>query len=337
MSARARWQPGANDAITDVPGIRVGHWTDRRGATGCTVIRCDNATFVAADTRGGAPGTREIDVLGGANIVRRAHAVVLSGGSAFGLASAQGVMRYLSEQGIGFNTSTVPVPIVSAAVIYDLGVGKADAFPGPEGGYTAARRAKGGTVEQGSVGAGTGATVAKLLGMEQALKGGVGTASVAGPRGFVVGAIAVTNAVGAIVDPDTGGCVAGPRAEGRGFVHLPEVLHRRTAQMDALIENTVLVCVATNAALEHHQLQRLAIQAHSGLARAVFPAHTFGDGDVAFAIATGAVPAKPDDPTVLGMMTIRAVERAIVNSVLRATALAGVPSASDWLASSSRR
>jgi L-aminopeptidase/D-esterase-like protein len=337
MSTHPGWQTGPHDAITDVPGIRVGHWTDRRAATGCTVIRCDNATFVAADTRGGAPGTREIDVLGGANIVRRAHAIVLSGGSAFGLASAQGVMRYLSEQGIGFNTSTVPVPIVSAAVIYDLGIGKAEAFPGPEAGYAAARRAKSGRVEQGNIGAGTGATVAKLLGMEHAVKGGLGTASVAGPRGFVVGAIAATNAVGAIVDPDTGRTVAGPRAEGRGFVPLPQVLHRRTAQMDALLENTVLVCVATNAALEHHQLQRLAIQAHSGLARAVFPAHTFGDGDVTFAIATGEVRANPDDPTILGMMVVRAVERAILNSVLHSTALAGVPSASDCLATSSPR
>ncbi len=337
MSKGAGWRTGPNDAITDVPGIRVGHWTNRRAATGCTVIRCDEATFVAADTRGGAPGTREIDVLGGANIVRKAHAVVLTGGSAFGLASAQGVMRYLSEHDIGFPTATVRVPIVSAAVLYDLGTGKPDAFPRPEAGYSAARRAKAGRVEQGSVGAGTGATVAKLLGMEHAVKGGLGTASVAGPRGFVVGAVAVTNAVGAIMDPATGRVLAGPRAEARGFVPLAEVLERRTAKMDALLENTVLVCVATDAALEHHQLQRLAIQAHDGLARAVFPAHTFGDGDVAFAIATGAVPCNPDDPTVLGMMTVRAVERAIVSSVLHATSLAGVPSVADWLAIPSRR
>ena len=336
MSAGS-WRTGPNDAITDVPGIRVGHWTDRRAATGCTVIRCDHATFVAADTRGGAPGTREVDVLGGANIVRRAHAVTLSGGSAFGLASATGVMKYLSEQEVGFPTTAVKVPIVSAAVIYDLGIGKPGAFPGEREGYLAASRAKAGKVEQGSVGAGTGATVAKLLGMEHALKGGLGTASVAGPRGFIVGAIAVTNAVGAVIDPESGRVVAGPRGDRGRFVPLPEVLDRRTAQMDALLENTVLVCVATNAALDHQHVQRLAIQAHDGLARTVFPAHTFGDGDVAFAISMGQVPVTPDDPTVLGMMTVRAVERAIGKSIQQATNLAGVPPASEFVALSSHR
>lgn len=315
----------------------MGHWTDRRAATGCTVIRCEEATFVAADTRGGAPGTREIDVLGSATVVRKAHAIVLTGGSAFGLASAQGVMRYLAERGVGFPTTGGHVPIVSAAVLYDLGVGRPDAFPTPEAGYAAARRAKGGKVEQGSVGAGTGATVAKLLGMERALKGGLGTASVAGPRGFIVGAIAASNAVGAITDPDSGRVVAGPRADRRGFVPLPQVLDRRTEQMDALLENTVLVCVATNAAVEHHQLKRLAIQAHDGLARVVFPAHTFGDGDVSFAIATGEVATRPDDATVLGMMTVRAVERALLHSVLQASPVGGVPAAAEFIATSSRR
>jgi L-aminopeptidase/D-esterase-like protein len=326
------WRCGPLDAITDVPGIRVGHWTDRRAATGCTVIRCDEATFVAADTRGGAPGTREIDVLGPANIVRRAHAIVLTGGSAFGLASATGVMKYLSEQGTGFPTAAVPVPIVPTAVLFDLGVGRPDAFPGPEQGYLAAKRARGGRFEQGSVGTGTGATVAKLLGMEGAIKGGLGTASVAGPRGFLVGAIAATNAVGAVTDPDTGRVVAGPRGSKGRFVPLPEAMERRTARMDALLENTVLICVATNAALEHHQLQRLAIQAHDGLARTVFPAHTFGDGDVAFAISMGQVPVAPDDPTILGMMTVRAVERAILSSIAHATGLGAVPSASEFIA-----
>jgi L-aminopeptidase/D-esterase-like protein len=327
--SRDGWRTGPNDAITDVRGIRVGHWTDRRAATGCTVIRCDEATFVAADARGGAPGTREIDVLGQANIVRKAHAVVLTGGSAFGLASATGVVRYLSEQGVGFATTAVRVPIVSAAVLYDLGIGKPDAFPGDAEGYLAVRRAKSGRVEQGSVGAGTGATVAKLLGIEGAMKGGLGTASVAGPRGFVVGAVAAVNAVGAVTDPNTGRVLAGPRGKGGKFVPLAEVMERRTAQMDALLENTVLICVATNAALDHHQVQRLAIQAHDGLARTVFPAHTFGDGDVAFAIAMGKAPVSPDDPTVLGMMTVRAVERSVIAAVRHATGFGDIPSASD--------
>ena len=327
-----KWRTGPRDAITDVPGIRVGHWTDLRGMTGCTVIRCENSTFVAVDARGGAPGTRETDVLSSPNVVRKAHAVVFSGGSAFGLAAATGVMRLLAEQGIGFETTAARVPIVSAAVLFDLGVGKPNAYPDEAAGYLAAKRARGGAVEEGSVGAGTGATVAKLLGPERCLKGGVGTASVAGPRGFVVGALVANNAVGAVTDPDSGRVIAGPRATRGRFVPMPTAMEMRTEQMDALLQNTVLVCVATNAAVEHHQLQRLAIQAHDGLARSVFPAHTFGDGDVAFAIGMGEVPARPDDATILGMMTVRAVERAVLRSVARAAGGGGVPSAQEWSA-----
>ncbi|MGH7751384.1 MAG: P1 family peptidase [Gemmatimonadales bacterium] len=330
------WRTGPKDAITDVPGIRVGHWTNRRAATGCTVIRCDAATFVAVETRGGAPGTRETEVLAHPNLVRRAHAVVLTGGSAFGLESATGVMRRLSEEGVGFPTAKIPVPIVSAAVLYDLGIGLPDAHPDDKAGYLAAKRAKGGLVEQGSVGAGTGATVAKLLGMEHALKGGLGTASVAGPRGLIVGAIVANNAAGTVNEPDTGRMVAGPRDGRGGFVSAAEAMERRTEQMDTLMENTVLICVATNAATDHHHLQRLAIQAHDGLARAVFPAHTFADGDIAVAIAMGQEPVQPDDPIVLGMMTVRAVERALVRSVTCATSLNDVPSVSDYVAGSSR-
>lgn len=326
------WRTGPRDAITDVPGIRVGHWTDRRGLTGCTVIRCEKSTFVAFDARGGAPGTRETDVLSSANVVRKAHAIVFSGGSAFGLAAATGVMRLLGEQGIGFETTVARVPIVSAAVLFDLGVGTANAFPDETAGYLAAKRARGGAVEEGSVGAGTGATVAKLLGPERCLKGGVGTASVAGPRGFVVGALVANNAVGAITDPDSGRVVAGPRATRGRFVSMPRAVEMRTAQMDALMQNTVLVCVATNAAVEHHQLQRLAIQAHDGLARSVFPAHTSGDGDVAFAVGMGEVPARPNDATILGMMAVRAVERAVLRSIRKATGRGGVPSIHEWAA-----
>ena len=324
------WRTGPRDAITDVPGIRVGHWTDRRGMTGCTVIRCEESAFVAVDARGGAPGTRETDVLAPANVVRTAHAIVFSGGSAFGLSAAAGVMRLLSEQGVGFETKVARVPIVSSAVLFDLGIGKSTAYPDEAAGYLAARRARGGAVEEGSVGAGTGATVAKLLGPERCLKGGIGTASVAGPRGFLVGALVANNAVGAITDPDSGRVIAGPRATRGRFVPMPAAMKMRTAQMDALMQNTVLVSVATNAAVEHHQLQRLAIQAHDGMARSVFPAHTFGDGDVAFAIGMGQVPARPDDATILGMMTVRAVERAVLRSVTLAASGGGVPSVQEW-------
>jgi L-aminopeptidase/D-esterase-like protein len=323
------WETGRHDAITDVAGIRVGHWTERRAATGCTVIRCEEATFVAVDCRGGAPGTRETEVLAPSNVVRRAHAIVLTGGSAFGLASASGVMRYLSEQGVGFPTTAAPVPIVPAAVLFDLGIGRPDAFPGEEAGYLAAKRAKGGAVEQGSAGAGTGATVAKMLGMPRAMKGGIGTASVIGPRGLIVGALVANNAVGSMVDPETAQIVAAPRDEEGTFIPGAEVVRRRTAEMEALLENTSLICVATNADVQHHQLQRLATQAHDGLARVVVPAHTFADGDIAFAIAMGQLPIEPDDTTVLGMMTVHAVERALVHSIRSASSLHGVPAWKD--------
>lgn len=330
MDSCGEWRTGPRNAITDVPGIRVGHVTDRRAATGCTVVRCDGATGVAVDARGGAPGTRETDVLSQSNLVRTAHAIVFSGGSAFGLAAADGVMKWCAERDIGFGTAARRVPIVPAAVIYDLNVGDSLASPDAAAGYLAASRAKGGAVAEGSVGAGIGASVAKLLGLESMLKGGVGTASVAGPRGLIVGALVVVNAVGSIFDPATGECVAGPRAEdGRGFVSLPEVMVRRTARMDSLLENTTLMCIATNAALEHHQLQRLAIQAHDGFARVVAPAHTFGDGDVSFAIGMGQVAVQEYDALTVGMMASHAVEQAILRAVRLAKGSHGVPAVAE--------
>lgn len=334
VSARNHWHSGPRDAITDVPGIRVGHATDRRRATGCTVILCEEARWVAADVRGGAPGTREVDVLGGANVVRRCHAVVFAGGSAFGLAAADGVMRFLREQGVGFETTAGRVPIVSSAIIFDLGVGDPSAFPGPEDGYAAALAAKAGRVAQGSVGAGTGATVAKLLGVEGRLKGGLGTASVAGPRGLIAGALVVTNAVGNIVDPADGSLVAGPVSPSGTMTDVPDALEQRRLRMEALVanpgENTTLVCVATNASLEHHALQRLAFQAHDGLARTILPCHTIADGDTAFAIAIPAVEPNPDDGLVLGAMVVHAVERAALKSVRLATPVARVPSVNSF-------
>lgn len=330
----ARWETGPRNAITDVPGIRVGHWTDRRGVTGCTVVRCESAKAAAADMRGGAPGSRETDVLAADNAVRTCHAIVLAGGSAFGLAAANGVMRWLAEHDIGFPTTVRKVPIVPSAVLFDLGIGKADAFPDDAAGYEAAARAKGGAVAEGSVGAGMGATVAKLLGPERAIKGGIGTASVLGPRGIIVGALAVANAVGSVIDPDSGTLVAGPREDGGGFVSLPETIHRRRAAMEALLkQNTTLAVVATNAALEHHQIRRLAIQAHDGLARTIAPVHTFADGDAVFAITTGTQPVEPDDILVTGILASRAVEQAILRGVRSAKGIVSVPSAGEWHAS----
>lgn len=327
----AHWQPGPKNAITDVPGIRVGHFTDRKGATGCTVILCETSTAAAVDARGGAPGTRETDVLGLANLVRKCHAVVLTGGSAFGLAAADGVMRWLAEKGAGFPTAHRPVPIVSAAVLYDLGVGDPMAAPTAEDGYRAASRAKSGTVTEGTVGAGTGATAAKLLGPDACIKGGLGTASLVGPNGIVVGAIVATNPVGSLSDPGTGKVVAGPRGAKGRFVALPDALEQRTAAMEMVPgEHTTLMCVATNATLEPHQLQRLCTQAHDGFARVVAPAHTTGDGDIAFGISMGSLEVQPHDVLTVGALAARAIEIALLRSVALATGMKGVPSAAEW-------
>ena len=314
-----------------MPGVRVGHSTDRRSVTGCTVILCESAVAAAVDTRGGAPGTRETDVLGLANLVRTCHAVVFTGGSAFGLAAADGVMKLLAERGIGFATAQRPVPIVSAAVLYDLAVGDPTAFPDAEAGYLAASRAKGGKVAEGSVGAGMGATAAKLLGPDFCLKGGLGTASLQGPRGIVVGALVVTNPVGSVYDPETATLVAGPRGEPRQFVALPDAIARRTEAMEmAPGEHTTLICVATNATLEPHQLQRICTHAHDGFARVVVPAHTTGDGDTAFAISMGKLEVKPWEVLTVGVLAARAVELALLRSVTLANGVKGVPSASEW-------
>jgi L-aminopeptidase/D-esterase-like protein len=259
-------------------------------------------------------------------------------------------MRWCSEQGIGFPTKVRNVPIVSAAVLFDLGLGDPLAFPGEAAGYAAASHARRGAVAEGTVGAGTGASVAKLLGPERAVKGGLGTASAAGPGGLLVGALVVSNSVGSVFDPETGQCIAGPRSEEGGFVPLPEAMVRRTADMDALLQaaaaqdgtpaaaapagatpagatlqNTTLICIATNAKLDSHELQRLAIQAHDGFARVIAPAHTFGDGDVAFAISMGHVETRPDDTLTLGMLASRAVEQALLRSVRLAKGAYGLP------------
>jgi len=327
----AGWQPGPRNAITDVPGIRVGQFTDKRNITGCTVILCETSTAAAVDTRGGAPGTRETDVLELANLVRRCHAVLFTGGSAFGLAAADGVMRYLGENRVGFETVHRPVPIVSAAVLYDLGQGNPNAHPSADDGYRAASRAKGGAVLEGSVGAGTGATVAKMLGPDFALKGGLGTASLVGPSGIIVGAIVATNAVGSVVDPDTGRIVAGPRGAKGRFVSLPETLAKRTAALEmAPGEHTTLICVATNAILEPHQLQRICTHAHDGFARAVVPAHTTGDGDIAFAVSMGSLEIQPHHALTVGVLAARAVEVALLRSVMLAAGTKTTPSAREW-------
>lgn len=322
--------PDLRDAITDIPGIRVGHWTNRRAATGCTVILCPPNTVGGVDVRGAAPGTRETDLLRPGNLVEHVHAIVLSGGSAFGLEAATGVMRYLSERGVGFPMGELHVPIVPSAILFDLAVGK-PSWPDAEAGRRAAARASGGRVEQGSVGAGTGATVAKMGGPGRNWKGGLGTASELLDTGVIVAAIAAVNAVGSIRDPRTGEVVAAPRDDRGGMSDMDALLRtgrgrRRTEEAG---RNTTLAVVATNARLTKTQVNRMATVAHDGFARTIWPVHTRTDGDVIFALATGSLEIADDEVGPLEAMATRAVERAVLAGVRSATSLAGIPAVAD--------
>jgi len=323
-----------HDAITDVPGIKVGHWTDRRAATGCTVVLYEPGAMPGVDVRGAAPGTHETDLLRPGYAAQALHAVVLTGGSLFGLASITGVVRWCEENGVGITFGRQRVPIVSGAVVFDLNLGRADVRPTAESGYAAASAAKAGRVAEGSVGAGTGATVAKLMGANRNLKGGIGTASELLEDGIVVGAIVAVNAVGDIVDSRDGSLVAGPRGEAGAFLDTIAGLRtgsRQQPQTDGPPEgNTTIGVVATNARLTKEQANRLATIAHDGFARAIRPVHTSVDGDTVFVMATGERDIGAARTTALEAFAARAVERAIVKGVQTAKSLAGVPSVSEW-------
>ncbi len=304
-------------AITDVPGIRVGHATDAEAMTGCTVVLCQPAGAVGGvDQRGGAPGTRETDLLRPMHLVDRVHAVLLTGGSAFGLEAAGGVVRWLEERGIGFDAGVARVPIVPAAVLFDLAVGKADVRPDAVMGYAACQAAGEGTVAEGSVGAGTGCTVGKVLGPGRASRAGIGTASVHLGGGLVVGAIVAVNAFGDVVDPRGGEILAGARSlAGDGFADTLAVMKGMVGKAVLRFAgrgHTVIGVVATNARLSKEQVNKVAQMAHDGLARAVRPAHTLFDGDTLFALATGD---KRADVNLVGAYAAEVVAEAIVRGV----------------------
>lgn len=318
-------------SITDVPGIRVGHHTLTERPTGCTVILTPPNTVGAVDQRGGAPGTAETNLLAPENMVEMVNAIVLSGGSAYGLSARDGVMQFLEEQKTGYpvGNNTV-VPIVPAAILFDLSVGgRPDVRPGSECGYKAAASATGGTIAEGSIGAGAGATVGKFMGASRAMKGGVGTASLAGPNGLVVGAIIAVNASGSVFDRRSGQPVAGVRtADGTGLEDPFALMRQATATMPREMENTTIGVVATNARLTKAQALRVAIMAQDGLARAIFPSHTPGDGDTLFVLATGALTDAANVSRV-GSLGAEAVSDAILNAVLKATGLPSHPSVAD--------
>lgn len=323
--------PQSDPGLTAVAGLEVGHDTLPARPTGCTVVLARGGAVAGVDVRGGAPGTRETDLLDPSNTVQKVHGVVLAGGSAFGLDAAAGVVRYLEEQGIGFDAGVAKVPIVPAAVLFDLTVGgRPEIRPDAASGYRAARAAHSGPVAVGNVGAGAGATVGKIAGRTRAMKGGLGSASIALPDGLVVAALVVVNAVGDVVDPASGRVIAGVRGEdGRSLADARKLL--RTGGFKPLArpgENTTIGVVATNAALDKARARKLAQMAHDGFARALAPAHTPLDGDTIFALATGEVPGEPD-VTRIGALAAEVVAEAVVRAVRAAHALPGLPAACD--------
>jgi L-aminopeptidase/D-esterase-like protein len=320
-----------NVSITAVPGITAGHWTDTKAATGCTVVLCPDGAVASADVRGGAPATRETDLLRTGNLVERIHAVLLSGGSAYGLDAATGVMRWLEERGIGYAVTNAVVPIVPAACIYDFSIGSSDVRPDAAAGY-AACEASSSALEQGSVGAGAGATVAKAAGIERALKGGIGSAAERTVSGITIGALVAVNSWGEVVDPEAGRVLAGPRGDAPGgdFLSTIEILREKPPLSPFSQENSTIGVVATDAVLTKEQAYRLAVIAQTGLARTIRPVHTPVDGDLIFSLAT----CRNDTPTdllQLGALAARALERAVVSAVLHADSLAGVPSVREWV------
>ncbi len=336
--------PGAalfdGSAITDVPGIRVGHFSDPRRPTGCTVVLSTDGAVAGVDVRGAAPGTRETDLLSPQNSVERVHAVLLAGGSAFGLDAASGVMRWLDERTIGVPVGPLAVPIVPAAVLFDLLVGDARIRPDAAAGYAACDAATAQAPAEGNVGAGSGALVGKIFGLPHAMKGGIGTASVRVGE-VVVGALVAVNALGDVVDPSQSGrIVAGSRtADGAA---LRDCAARLLAGDDpqALLRhaNTTLGVVATNAVQTKAQCQRLALAAHDGLARTIKPVHTVADGDTVFALSTAGPASNPTVIAASGMLLATMAAEATQRAVLRAIWAAQTievngqrwPSASDW-------
>ena len=325
------WLPAGS--ITDVKGIKVGHHTLKTRPTGCTVILCENGAVAGVDVRGSAPGTRETDLLNPINSVQEVQAIMLSGGSAYGLDTAQGAMRYLEGIGKGYKIGAGVVPIVPAAILMDLGVGGDFKIrPTAEHGYQACLAATNGPVAQGNVGAGAGATIGKMFGPGTSMKAGIGSASIkVGDTGIVVGAIVAVNAVGDVVNPKTGKIVAGSRpATGKGFRDSMAEIMKGTRVVVTGGENTTIGVVATNAAMEKVQVSKVASMAHDGFARAINPVHTPSDGDTIFALATGALKGVKVNHGMIGALAAEAMAQAIVRAVTAAESIEGWPAYRDW-------
>jgi L-aminopeptidase/D-esterase-like protein len=334
VSAALQAQSGGkapNATLTAVPGIKVGHHTLTERPTGCTVIVVEgDGAAGGVSQRGGAPGTRETDLLDPSNMVDKVNAVVLAGGSAFGLDAATGTVKWLEEHNIGWPTGVARVPIVPAAILFDLPVGgKPTIRPTADCGYRAAAAATTDPVQEGTIGAGAGATVGKSGGGGRSMKAGLGSYSITLPNGLSVGAIVAVNAVGDIIDPDTGTVVAGVRNPDGSFADARTILRSgQSGQPPRAGENTTIGLVATNARLTKTQAQRMALMADDGFARAIFPSHTLGDGDTVFALATGQWSGEVN-VTQIGALAADVMARAIVRAATEATGVANIPAARD--------
>ncbi len=315
----------SNNTLTAVPGFRVGHATDVDGLTGCTVVLCPPATVGGVDQRGGAPGTRETDLLRPMHVVEYVDALVLAGGSAFGLAAADGVMRWCEQSGYGYPTPHGRVPIVPAAILYDLSIGSPNARPTAEMGWVACASASSASVAQGCVGAGTGCTIGKLLGPACATKAGIGSAAEPFSSGLVVAALVAVNALGDVLAAD-GSILAGLRSSASATEFLPTIDLMRAGMNAVAPSATVIGVIACNARLSKEAVNKVAQMAHDGLARAVSPAHTMADGDTLFALACGEVEA---DVSLVGAIAAEVTARAIREAVLRATSCGGLPALDD--------
>jgi L-aminopeptidase/D-esterase-like protein len=313
-------RPG-DGSITDVSGIEVGHHTDARRPTGCTVVLARAGAVAGVDVRGAAPGTRETDLLAPTNLIDRVHGILLSGGSAWGLDAATGVVRWLEAQGVGMQVGSVRLPIVPAAVLFDLLVGDATVRPDADSGYAACAAASGDAPAEGNVGAGTGAAVGKIFGIARAMKGGIGTASVT-VSGVTVGALIACNALGDVVDPGTGLPIAGARTlDGKALLDSRRAILRGEPPLPLLAgTNTTIGVIATDAVITKAQATRLATMAHDGLARSINPVHTLSDGDTLFMLGTGRAKVSPG-MMVLGTMAAEATARAVIRAVRSAEAM----------------
>jgi len=319
-----------NSTITAVAGLQAGHFTDAVNGTGCSVFLCREGAVGGVDVRGGSPGTRETDLLRPLHRVEKVHAITLSGGSAFGLEAASGVMSCLAEQGIGLTVGPGTIPIVASAILFDLGLLNPKSHPGLAEGRAACLAADDRPMPQGSVGAGTGATVGKALGLERAVKSGIGSASLRLPSGATVAAAVAVNAIGGVVNPQSGEVVAGPRREGESGFHdsMDLLLQEKLTPGSPALSNTTIGVVATDAPLTKEQANFLAQVSHDGLALAIRPCHTMRDGDTMFAMATG-TRTEATDITVLCAAAVHVTAQSVINAVKFATGLGGFPAISE--------